>query len=210
MTIKLTDVAKYYKNLDHQNLALDFLQTAISKEILDEFSKLYRNEEVDDIPSASEAASRVPEAALRLIKEFEGLSLTAYPDPLSNARPYTIGYGSTRKKDGSPFKMGDKITKEEAEELLVGSVEKNYLPSIEKIPYWSEMNINQRSALISFGYNLGTNFYGSSGFNTISKCLKEKRWKDVPAAMMLYVNPGSSVEAGLRRRRAAEGSLWSK
>jgi hypothetical protein len=26
--------------------------------------------------------------------------------------------------------------------------------------------------------------------------------------MMLYVNPGSSVEAGLRRRREAEGKLW--
>jgi hypothetical protein len=26
--------------------------------------------------------------------------------------------------------------------------------------------------------------------------------------MMLYVNPGSSVEAGLRRRRQAEGKLW--
>lgn len=26
---------------------------------------------------------------------------------------------------------------------------------------------------------------------------------------MLYVNPGSSVEAGLRRRRDAEGALWS-
>jgi GH24 family phage-related lysozyme (muramidase) len=162
------------------------------------------------ITGRSEAASRVPEAALRIIKEYEGLSLTAYPDPLSGGKPITIGYGSTKRKDGSPFKMGDKITKEEAEELLIGSVEKNYLPSIEKIPYWSEMNINQRSALISFGYNLGANFYGSSGFNTISKCLKEKRWKDVPAAMMLYVNPGSSVEAGLRRRRAAEGSLWSK
>ena len=29
------------------------------------------------------------------------------------------------------------------------------------------------------------------------------------AAMRLYVNPGTSVEAGLRRRREAEIALWN-
>jgi GH24 family phage-related lysozyme (muramidase) len=33
-------------------------------------------------------------------------------------------------------------------------------------------------------------------------------WKNIPDALMLYVNPGSSVEAGLRRRRSAEGKMW--
>lgn len=31
----------------------------------------------------------------------------------------------------------------------------------------------------------------------------------VPAALMLYVNPGGPSEAGLRRRRKAEAALWS-
>jgi GH24 family phage-related lysozyme (muramidase) len=152
--------------------------------------------------------TKIPEPALKLIKEFEGLSLSAYPDPLTGGKPYTIGYGSTKNLDGTPFKLGDKITKEQAEALLISSIEKNFLPSLEKIPYWNEMSSNKRSCLISFSYNLGSNFYGSGDFNTITKCLKEKRWKDVPAAMMLYVNPGSNVEVGLRRRRKAESDLW--
>jgi GH24 family phage-related lysozyme (muramidase) len=32
----------------------------------------------------------------------------------------------------------------------------------------------------------------------------------VPKAMMLYRNPGSRVEKGLKIRRQAEGNLWSK
>jgi hypothetical protein len=78
------------------------------------------------------------------------------------------------------------------------------------VPGWKEMTDNQRSALVSFAYNLGAAFYGAVGFETISKRLKEKDWQRVPEAMMLYRNPGSNFEAGLKRRREAEGKLWSQ
>jgi lysozyme len=65
-----------------------------------------------------------------------------------------------------------------------------------------------RGALLSFAYNLGANFYGSKGFNTISKNLREKDWKSVPKTLELYRDPGTKVEKGLLRRRIAEGKLW--
>jgi GH24 family phage-related lysozyme (muramidase) len=71
------------------------------------------------------------------------------------------------------------------------------------------MNENQQGALLSFAYNLGARFYGSSGFNTITRVLKNKEWDKVPDALYLYRNPGTRVEAGLARRRTAEGKLWS-
>lgn len=71
------------------------------------------------------------------------------------------------------------------------------------------MNDNQRGALLSFAYNLGAGFYGSSNFNTITKVLREKKWSEVPKTLELYRNPGSNVEEGLLRRRKAEGKLWS-
>ena len=133
----------------------------------------------------------------------------AYPDPLSGGLPYTIGYGSTKDVDGSPFELGDKITREKAEPLLTQQLKYNYLAVLEKtIPYWDEMNDNQHGALLSFAYNLGANFYGSPDFNTISRVLKEKEWSKVPDALYLYRNPGTNVEAGLARRRIAEGELW--
>ena len=70
------------------------------------------------------------------------------------------------------------------------------------------MNENQQGALLSFAYNLGARFYGSSGFNTITRVLKNKEWNNVPDALYLYRNPGTNVEAGLARRRTAEGKLW--
>lgn len=129
---------------------------------------------------------------------------------MSGGLPITIGWGSTRNKDGKPFKLGDKITQQEADELLVQYCKTNILPRLEKIPFWNEMNDNQRGALISFAYNLGSSFYGNSGFNTITKRLKFKQWDLVPDALYLYRNPGSNVEAGLARRRKAEGDLWNK
>jgi len=149
-------------------------------------------------------------AGIDLIKKFEGCHLKAYPDPLSGGLPITIGWGSTRKKNGTPFKLGDVITQKEADELLIAQCESQFLPSLSKIPHWNEMNENQKGALLSFAYNLGANFYGSSNFNTITKVLKNKEWSKVPDALYLYRNPGSNVEAGLARRRKAEGDLWKK
>jgi lysozyme len=91
---------------------------------------------------------------------------------------------------------------------LIFDLEQRFLPSLERIPYWNEMNENQQGALLSFAYNLGAGFYGSSNFNTITRVLREKKWNEVPKALELYRNPGTKVEAGLLRRRKAEGKLW--
>jgi lysozyme len=146
---------------------------------------------------------------IKLIKEFEGCHLNAYPDPLTGGLPITIGWGSTKDFNGDYFKLGRKVTQEYADKLLIFDIEQRFLPSLQKIPHWSEMNENQQGALLSFAYNLGARFYGSSNFNTITRVLKNKEWDKVPDALYLYRNPGTRVEAGLARRRTAEGKLWS-
>ena len=158
---------------------------------------------ISSTPNTSNFAKGV-----ELIKEFEGCHLTAYPDPLTGGLPITIGWGSTRDFDGKPFARGRKITQEYADRLLLFDIETRFLPALQKIPHWSEMNENQQGALLSFAYNLGANFYGSSGFNTITRVLNNKEWDKVPDSLYLYRNPGSVVEAGLLRRRIAEGKLW--
>lgn len=154
--------------------------------------------------------SGIPQEGLKLIKEFEGCHLHAYPDPLTGGLPITIGWGSTRDFNYTPFKMGREITQNYADKLLEFDVRNRYLPALQKIPYWNEMNDNQRGALLSFAYNLGANFYNSSNFNTITRNLKQKDWKAIPETLKLYCNPGSKVQAGLLRRRTAEGTLWNK
>ena len=109
-----------------------------------------------------------------------------------------------------PFYIGETVSKEEGEKLLIHQLNTDFIVVLKNIPYWNEMNDEMKSALISFAYNLGANFYQSDGFNIISKNLREKDWKSVPKTLELYRNPGSKVENGLLRRRRSEGSLWTE
>lgn len=136
--------------------------------------------------------------------------MEAYPDPSSGNLPITIGWGSTRDFDGKPFKLGQKITQDYADRLFDHQIKTEFIPKLEKIPYWKEMNDYQRSALLSFAYNNGANFFGSRGYDTITRILKNKEWDKVPDALYLYINRGTNVELGLSRRRKAEGNLWRK
>ena len=111
--------------------------------------------------------------------------------------------------NGKPFKLGQKITQKVADDLLISQIKNEFLPKLSKIPYWSEMSDGKRGALLSFAYNLGSGFYGSGNFSSITARLKNKEWDKVPDALYLYRNPGSNVEAGLARRRKAEGKLWN-
>ena len=135
--------------------------------------------------------------------------MQAYPDPLSGNLPITIGWGSTKDLNGKPFKLGQKITQKVADDLLISQIKNEFLPTLSKIPYWNEMSDGKRGALLSFAYNLGVGFYGSGNFSSITARLKNKEWDKVPDALYLYRNPGSNVEAGLARRRKAEGKLWN-
>lgn len=148
--------------------------------------------------------------AADVIKQFEGFRAAPYK---CAAGVWTIGFGSTYYPDGTLVWPTDKpVSKERASEYLEHHIDNAVVPVLEwSIPTWGLMNGNQKAAIISFAYNLGAHFYGSPDFNTITKALRTKdNWKQVPSALMLYVNPGSTFEAGLKRRRKAEGDLWTK
>ena len=152
----------------------------------------------------------IPKCGVEIIKRFESCELKAYPDPKTGGAPWTIGWGNTRWMDGSPVKPGQTLTAAEADTLLDDSLRKFFWPQIRLIPHFADMSDEQRGALLSFSFNLGERFYGSEGFTTISRLLRNKDWDKVPDALVLYRNPGSDVEEGLKRRRVAEGALWSR
>lgn len=208
MKVNLQDFFRYFDENNPNHLkAVQWLTENLPPRFLDDSSewvKIYRT----STKNSSSTLSDLPEPGVKLIKEFEGCILKAYYDPLTGGLPITIGWGSTRRKDGSVFMIGNTITQQEADELLYHQLKKDYLPSLTKIPYWNEMSETQKGALLSFAYNLGAGFYGSSNFNTITRVLKNKEWNKVPETLKLYRNPGSSVEKGLLRRRTAEGDLW--
>jgi GH24 family phage-related lysozyme (muramidase) len=172
---------------------------------------------VDPVTAAAgvPASAPVVAVALPLVKEFEGCRLTSYPDPETGGDPWTIGWGSTRHLDGQPVRPGETITQAQADALLTQRLERDNQALASRITGWGQLNVNERAALLSFTYNCGIGWYGSNGFATLTNCLRRGLQSDarelakVPAALMLYVNPGGPSEAGLRRRRKAEGALWN-
>lgn len=217
------DLHNFFKFYDERNpnhvKAVQWLEDNLPVKYLEDtvdWAEIYRGKKGNAAPASASAAAPavggddVPQMGIKLVKEFEGCRLNAYPDPLSGGLPITIGWGSTRNKNGQPFHMGDKITQAEADELLIEEAKHHFLPALRKIPHWNEMSDGKRGALLSFAYNLGAGFYGGDNFNTITRVLKNKEWDKVPDALYLYRNPGSNVEAGLARRRKAEGEAWKK
>ena len=205
--VRLSDLFRYYKHgSPHQMAAIVELEATLLKVAPDAF-----NRDQPWFKTWSQAGKQHDYApAVKLIKEFEGCHLEAYADPLHGWGVPTIGFGTTRYPDGRAVKRGDKINVIEAEDLLDDEIAKiaKHLSTV--IPHWSGMLVTQQSALISFAYNLGANFYGKAGFETITAKLRDKAWANVPAALKLYRNPGTSAEAGLLRRRTAEAALWTQ
>ena len=135
-----------------------------------------------------------------LIKEFEGLSLTAYADV--GGVP-TIGYGHT-----NGVKLGDTITKETAEHFLVSDIERTekaldtLLKSINVFP-----NEKQYSALVSFSFNLGiSNTRKLFGCVEVAKnvFVSTRTLNSLPDYMLLYNKCNGKKLTGLVNRRKKE------
>ena len=149
----------------------------------------------------------------KLVEHFEGchetLGYGTFGPYICPAGAWTIGWGSTKDQNGQYVtRWTPPHNQEQCDLLLTDSLEGGCTILESTIPYWDEMHHDMQGALISFGYNLGYHFYNGENFDTITRELKNKNWPAVPDALMLYVNPGTPYEAGLTKRRKAEGELW--
>jgi lysozyme len=143
-------------------------------------------------------------SALNLIKKFEGLELTSYPD---TGGIWTIGYGNTKNKDtGQAIKPGDKIDLATAERWLkmdVAEREKK-IKGLIKV----SVTANQMAAMTSLAYNIGTGAFASS---TLLGLLNEGVDKKLVADQFLRWNKVQGKEVkGLTNRRKIERKLFLK
>lgn len=131
---------------------------------------------------------------LNLIKSFEGCKLTAYKC-LPTEKYYTIGYGHY----GSDVTAGMKITKEQAEELLLQDCKKA-IKNVNSFMSKYNFNQNQFDALVSFTFNVGSiNQLTASGTRTLEQ---------ISSKITAYNKSGGRVIAGLVKRRAKEKELF--
>jgi len=122
---------------------------------------------------------QLSENGFKIIKNFEGLRLTAYRDV---AGVWTIGYGSTRYHDGKQIKPGDTLTGEVQADALFQNTLGQYEDAVNrlaKVP----LTQNQFDALISFTYNEGT---GALEGSTLLVKLNEKNYKEAAAYFLAW------------------------
>jgi lysozyme len=147
------------------------------------------------------------QASVDLIKEFEGFVDHWYPDPATNAEPWTAMYGHTNAAGEPKYTAATKnrrFTKAEGEAVLrsdLAAVERT-VQALVKVP----LTANQYGALVSFTFNLGAGNFGKS---TLLKKVNAKDWNGAAREFAKWNKAAGKVMAGLTRRRAAEAALFS-
>lgn len=96
--------------------------------------------------SSSSFTSSYPSTA-EFIKKEEGFKDHRYKD----AGGQSIGYGFY----GTRYYSGDHITREEADKVLDGII-KEQEANFSRYPIWNKLNNNQKTALHSYVYNVGS------------------------------------------------------
>ncbi|MGF6435019.1 lysozyme [Kosakonia sp. 1610] len=143
---------------------------------------------------------RISDKGISLIKQFEGLRLTAYQDSVG---VWTIGYGWTQPVDGKPIRPGMTIKEETAERLLrTGLV--GYESDVSKLVK-VKLTQGQFDALVSFAYNLGTSALSTS---TLLQKLNAGDYAGAADEFPRWNKAGGKVLPGLMRRREAERALF--
>ena len=141
---------------------------------------------------------KLSQRGIDLIKQFEGYSSKAYPDPATGGAPWTIGYGTTRG-----VKPGMVITAEQAEKMLRDDVEK-FESGVSSL-ITSPTTQGQFDAMVSLAYNIGLGNFGKS---TLLKKHNARCYTCAADQFRVWNRANGKVMNGLTKRRAAERQVF--
>ncbi|QDP55390.1 MAG: putative endolysin [Prokaryotic dsDNA virus sp.] len=145
--------------------------------------------------------TRINQATVDLVKEFEGLELSAYRDPVG---VLTIGYGYTNQAGYGPgVQPGDRWTQEQAEKMLAEGLDRfgaQIRPMFTRTP-----NENQFGAFVSLAYNIGVTAFRNS---TALRRFNAGDNAGAAEALTWFNKAGGTKLRGLVRRREEEKALF--
>lgn len=142
---------------------------------------------------------KLSQRGIDLIKQFEGYSSKAYPDPATGGEPFTVGYGHT----GKDVKPGMVITAEQAEKMLRDDVAKfeSGVSALLKVTTTQA----QFDAMVSLAYNIGLGNFSKS---TLLRKHNEKCYSCAAGQFPVWNRAAGKVMNGLTRRRNAERDMY--
>ena len=138
---------------------------------------------------------------LHLTESFEGVRLSAYPDPGTCGDPWTIGYGHT----GPDVHQGLTITLEQAEDLLAQDVKRAEADVNAKLTV--KVSQEEFDALVDFAFNCGC---GNLNNSTLLKKVNAGDFEGASHEFEKWDMAGGKHMAGLLRRRQAEELMFMK
>lgn len=141
---------------------------------------------------------KLSQRGIDLIKQFEGYSSKAYPDPATGGAPWTIGYGTTKG-----VKSGMIITAEQAEKMLRDDVAK-FESGVSSL-ITSPTTQGQFDAMVSLAYNIGLGNFGKS---TLLKKHNARCYTCAADQFRVWNRANGKVMNGLTKRRAAEREVY--
>ncbi len=150
---------------------------------------------IASLPGMTPQAVNPMDRAVNFIKSAEGFSASPYGD----YKQTSIGYGTKALPGETSItpQVADVRLRQEA-----GKVN-DWIDSNVKVP----LTQNQRAALTSFGYNLGTD---KGGLTDLLPNINRGDWRAVGEQMGHYINAGGERNEGLINRRSNEMSLLTK
>ncbi len=136
-----------------------------------------------------------------IIRQFEGHSLKAYPDPATKGDPYTISYGLT----GPWVVKGLEITQDESNSKFMEYIRdfSNKLDSLLRVT----LTKNQYMAVLSLMWNIGPSKLAGS---TLLRVLNQGDYNTAANEFLKWDKAAGKVMAGLTKRRALERELFLK
>ncbi len=138
---------------------------------------------------------------IAIIRKYEGLRLQAYICPSGLA---TIGFGATFYENGTRVQLGDKISRDRADQLLFFQVK--LFSNEVRLTIKSNINDNQLGALVSFCFNVGGAAFGKS---TLAKKVNANPSDStIRNEFMRWTRGGGKVLPGLVKRREDEANLY--
>ena len=142
-------------------------------------------------------------AGIELIKAWEGVRLTAYPDPATGGEPWTIGYGHTSAAGEPRVFKGMTIHIDEANAILERDLVK-YEAAVSKL-LKRNPNENQFSAMVSLCFNIGP---GNMAKSSVVRLFNAGDIPGAANAFRMWNKAAGKVMKGLENRREAERQLF--
>lgn len=147
----------------------------------------------------------MPQAAIELVKRFEGFERRVKRETQVSAVPYvcpagfwTIGYGHLCAPDHPPISL------EEAEAYLKQDMAKALTAALRHCPVLATEPEGRLAAIVDFTFNLGA---GRLQASTLRRRINQRDWPSAARELRRWVQGGGKVLPGLITRRDAEVAL---